>query len=436
MVSFPSPLWYSSRLNLWVGIANKGGASADPHNGIVWSPAPDQAWTYGYTSAADPPAVPADDFVAITEVGGLLYMVGTRVTATSPLSQEALIAASSDGKGWGATIPVLPEVPSFMSATIFAIIGAPDDIGIGIGLRNTNALDVLTNAYSADGGVTLTNQHLGGHFQQIIPFATTPTPAGDLIGFTFNEEQGVTAWHRHPMVGGVRAIACIPNPSKSQDDLWMIVQRSINGVTKQYVEYMAPHFVTGDDLATDAFYSDSGTTYNGAATQTITGLGYLEGQTVKVLTDGALHPDCVVTGGQISLQWPAKIVQIGLPQLARLTTMPIEAGATTGSAAGKVKRITDLTVRFQNTLGGKIGREDPDKELSDPPESIFDNVEMRDPDDPMSQALTVYNGLWPEETYAFNFPAGYEVEGRITMLNDEPYPMTVVGIYPNLDSED
>jgi hypothetical protein len=116
--------------------------------------------------------------------------------------------------------------------------------------------------------------------------------------------------------------------------------------------------------------------------------------------------------------------------------MPIEAGATTGSAAGKVKRITDLTVRFQNTLGGKIGREDPDKELSDPPESIFDNVEMRDPDDPMSQALTVYNGLWPEETYAFNFPAGYEVEGRITMLNDEPYPMTVVGIYPNLDSED
>jgi hypothetical protein len=136
------------------------------------------------------------------------------------------------------------------------------------------------------------------------------------------------------------------------------------------------------------------------------------------------------------LQWKAAIVQIGLPQLARLTTMPIEAGATTGSAAGKVKRITDVTIRLQNTLGGQIGREDPDKELSDPPQTVMEKMEFRDPDDPMSQALTVYNGLWPEETYAQNFPGGSEVEGRITMLNDEPYPMTVVGIYPNLDSED
>jgi hypothetical protein len=262
-------------------------------------------------------------------------------------------------------------------------------------------------------------------------------PSGDLIGFTFNEEQGVTAWHRHPLVGGVKAIACIPNPSKSQDDLWLIVNRVINGVTKQYVEYMAPHFVTGDDLATDAFYSDSGVTVvNSPPSITVTGLGHLEGEMVKILTDGALHPDGTVIGGSLTLQWKAAIVQIGLPQLARLTTMPIEAGATTGSAAGKVKRITDVTIRLQNTLGGQIGREDPDKELSDPPQTVMEKMEFRDPDDPMSQALTVYNGLWPEETYAQNFPGGSEVEGRITMLNDEPYPMTVVGIYPNLDSED
>jgi hypothetical protein len=216
----------------------------------------------------------------------------------------------------------------------------------------------------------------------------------------------------------------------------MIVQRSINGVQKQYVEFMAPHFVTGDDLATDAFYSDSGTTYNGAATQTITGLDYLEGQTVKVLTDGALHPDCVVTSGQISLQWPAKIVQVGLPQLARLTTMPMEAGATTGSAAGKVKRLTDLTMRLQNTLGGKIGREDPDAELSDPPQTAMERMEFRGPHNLMSQALPIYNGLFPNETYGQNWPGGYEVEGRITYLNDEPFPVTIVGFYPNADSED
>jgi len=263
-----------------------------------------------------------------------------------------------------------------------------------------------------------------------------PPPSGDLIGFTFNEEQQVTAWHRHPMVGSPESIACIPAPAKNQDDLWLIVNRTINSVTRRYVEYLGPHFLTGGNLATDAFYSDSGSTYNGASTQTITGLGYLEGMTVKVLTDGARHPDCTVTGGTIKLQWPAKIVQVGLPQTCRLTTMPLEAGGALGTSQGKVKRITDITFRFLNTLGGKAGREDPDKELSDPPETVMDDLEFRDPDDPMDQALTVYNGLWPEETYAFNWPGGYEVEGRLTYINDEPFPVTIVGIYPNLDSED
>lgn len=261
-------------------------------------------------------------------------------------------------------------------------------------------------------------------------------PGGSLIGFTFNEEQGVTAWHRHPMIGAVESIACIPAPSKSQDDLWMIVNRTINGVTKRYIEYMAPHFVAGDDLADDALYSDCGKTYVGVPIQIVTGLGYLEGQIVKVLTDGSLHPDCVVTGGQITLQRKASVIQVGLPQTCRLTTMPIDIQSQGGSVAGKIKRVSDLSVRFANTVGGKIGIEDPDAELSDPPQTVMDDLEMREPADAMNGPVAVHNGLWPEETYGFNYPAGYEVEGRITYINEEPYPVTIVGIYPNVEVED
>src|SRR5208337_2646344 len=136
---------------------------------------------------------------------------------------------------------------------------------------------------------------------------------GQLIGLTYNEEQSVIAWHRHPMTDknndvSVEAIACIPAADGSQNELWMIVARTINGTLRRYVEYLAPHFLTGDELATDSLYSDCGTTYSGAPTTTITGLGYLEGETVKVLVDGARHADCVVTGGQITLNWAGSVV--------------------------------------------------------------------------------------------------------------------------------
>lgn len=249
---------------------------------------------------------------------------------------------------------------------------------------------------------------------------------GTLIGLTFNEEQSVIAWHRHPMTADavVEAIATIPSSGGLQDDLWMIVRRTINGATKRYVEYLAPHFLSGDSLVTQAFYADCGVTGNGS-TGTVTGLSYLEGRTVKVLADGTKHPDCVVTGGAITLQWDATTVQIGLPQTAKLTTMPLEAGSANGTSQGKIKRITNVNVRFMNTLGGKLGRDDP----SNP---VFDEILFRTPDTAMNEAIPVVSGFMPADTYSFPWPAGYEQEGRLTYLNDEPYPATVVGIYPEV----
>lgn len=248
---------------------------------------------------------------------------------------------------------------------------------------------------------------------------------GRLIGLTYNEEQGVTAWHRHPMVAdaAVEAIACLPAADGSQDELWMIVKRTINGATKRYIEYMAPHFLDGDSLVTDALYADAGFTYSGAPTTTVSGLSHLEGRTVKILTDGAAHPDRVVTGGAIALDIPASIVQVGLPQVAKLTTLPLEAGNPAGSAAGKIKRVISMNIRLRNTLGGSLGR-DGDQ---------LDEMTFRTPEDLTDTPVPVYNGMWPPDTYDFKWPAGHEQDGRLTYENDSIYPVTIIGIYPDVD---
>ena len=65
---------------------------------------------------------------------------------------------------------------------------------------------------------------------------------GTLIGLTYRREEEVVAWHKH-IIGGsfgsgqavVESIATLPTDT-GEDELFMIVKRTINSVTKRYVE--------------------------------------------------------------------------------------------------------------------------------------------------------------------------------------------------------
>lgn len=126
-----------------------------------------------------------------------------------------------------------------------------------------------------------------------------------LIGCTFDRAQDVVAWHRHPLAGGiVECVECIPAPAGQRDDVWIIARYTINGVTRRYIAYLADE----TDAQEDWVYADMASTYSGAAATTISGLGYLENKTVWVLRDGARHPNCTVSGGEITLQLAGSVV--------------------------------------------------------------------------------------------------------------------------------
>lgn len=249
---------------------------------------------------------------------------------------------------------------------------------------------------------------------------------GLLLGFTFDREQYTEppfgGWHRHPLGGDgeVESVVCVPSPDTDRDDVWMIVKRTINGATQRYVEYMTAEYEDGDDQE-DAFYVDSGLTYDSSATTTISGLLHLEGETVDVLADGATHPQRTVSSGAITLQRSASVVQVGLPCPAKLATMRINAGAVDGTAQGKTKRINSVVVRLQDTLGGKMG----------PTETELDEILFRSPTNPMDEAPPLYTGdkevLWR---------GGYEKDGYIWYVNDQPLPVTVLAIMPQVTTQD
>ena len=241
---------------------------------------------------------------------------------------------------------------------------------------------------------------------------------GQLCGLTYRREEDVVAWHRH-IIGGtsavVESVAVIPG-DLNEDQVWLIVKRTVNGATVRYVEYLTP--IDFGNNTSDAFYVDSGLTYSGSPATTISGLNHLEGETVTILADGAAHADKTVSSGAVTLDRSASQVHVGLGYTSTLRTMRIEGGSVDGVSQGKVKRIHDVTVRLYETVGAKVGAS----------ASATDVIPFRSSADSMDQALGLYTG---DKTIEFD--NGYDTDGFVTVVQDQPLPLTLLGIYARLE---
>lgn len=168
---------------------------------------------------------------------------------------------------------------------------------------------------------------------------------GKLLGLTYVPEQQIGAWHQHDTDGLFESVCVVAEGN--EDILYVIVNRTINGVQKRYVERMRSRaFPT----PADSFFVDAGLTYSGAPATVISGLGHLEGKTVSILADAAVHRQLVVTGGTITLDNPASKVQIGLPITADLQTLPL-AIQIEGYGQGKKKNVDKVFLRVKDSSG-------------------------------------------------------------------------------------
>ena len=214
------------------------------------------------------------------------------------------------------------------------------------------------------------------------------------------------------------SVAVIPSET-SEDEVYVIVNRTVNGSTKRFVERLKP-IEFGSDIQ-DAFFIDSGLTYSGSAATTISGLSHLEGENVRILADGATHPDKLVSSGEITLDRAATKAHIGLSYESTLQTMRAEAGGTEGTAQGKTKRIRDLTIRVLNSVGAKVGPSSDNLEL----------IPFRDSSMSMDTAVPLFSGDKDIE-----FPSGYDSDGFIVVKQDQALPLTILSIFPRLQTFD
>tara|TARA_R100001198_G_scaffold61257_1_gene35565 strand:- start:379 stop:2766 length:2388 start_codon:yes stop_codon:yes gene_type:complete len=233
---------------------------------------------------------------------------------------------------------------------------------------------------------------------------------GVLIGLSYDPANNTIGWHQHPLGGTAVVESITAIPSGSEDQIYLSVKRTINSATVRHIVLMK---TLSFDTIDDAFFVDSGFTYSGSATATITGMHHLEGQAVQILADGATHADKTVSGGSITLDRTASKVHVGFSYDSLVKTLRMEAGAEDGIAQGKIKRIHGVTVRFLETVGAELG----------PNINKLDRLPFRDSSMSMDDAVPLFNG--DKEIF---FPSGYENDAQVVVRQNQPLPMTILAI--------
>ena len=249
---------------------------------------------------------------------------------------------------------------------------------------------------------------------------------GQLIGFTYQRDQQVTAWHRHIFGGSFssgqavcESVAVIPTDD-SEYQVWVIIKRTIDGSTVRYVEYLN-NFDFDETDDTSFNFLDSQLEYDGSATTSISGLDHLEGEEVAVLADGATHPNKTVSSGSITLDRSSEKVKVGLPYTSLLQTMRLDAGSQDGTSQGRTKRIFDVTIRMYESIGVEVG----------PDLNNMERIPFRSSADEMDQGITVFTGDKEVE-----FRGNYETDGFVYVRQTQPLPLTILSLYPKLQTND
>jgi len=218
---------------------------------------------------------------------------------------------------------------------------------------------------------------------------------------------GVGSSHTIEGQSKVKSIATISEELENQ--VWIIVERKINGNIVKYIEYLDKKLNMDSALST---------TVN-ASSSTITGLDHLEGEEVQILIGDAVYPNQTVTSGSITISLPAntgyKSIEIGLGYISQIKTLRVEAGASAGTAQGRKKRYNEVMVRLYKTVGVNING---------------DQLPFRTSSTPMGQNIEEFTG----DKRVINL--GWDRDGQIIIKQEQPLPMTILGITGTLVTSD
>ena len=241
---------------------------------------------------------------------------------------------------------------------------------------------------------------------------------GKIVGCTFDKANQLVGWHRHETDGSVQGIA--KRRYFGFDQLWITVSRTVQGGTFVYLEAVEefPEFESGPVLD-DVIRADSA-----IATQTVEVGGqqqitaaHLAGKTVKVLIDGAVHPDVTLDSeGKGFVEYAGTVVRVGLDYPSELVTLPPDSYINVATSTKTLyKGFNKIFVSILSSIKPLINGERQGERLPQTP------MNTREPS--KTEYMQV-GGL------------GYDLDANITIKMDDPLHCLTIGLFGQMTAGD
>ena len=245
---------------------------------------------------------------------------------------------------------------------------------------------------------------------------TMVTTDGRPLWLTYEKDATALAFTEGITDGIVIDVVNIFSKFHNRDYTWYAVNRN-NRFTIERMKYPtskdANNFTAKDLVFMDSWVSGT------VVGSTLTGLEHLEQKTVFILIDDAwLIGDFVVKDGSVSLlsDYTGQLYAVGLPYLG--TGINFEMSDNTqGTGLGTKRRWNRLDTRVLNSSLPLINGERAADRRTEIPMGESDNVRAGTFD--IRQNIT-----------------GYESKGEITVIQDRPYPLYIVGYFGQYQVED
>jgi len=283
--------------------------------------------------------------------------------------------------------------------------------------------DIVTTATNL---ATVINNHDDFTASSNGTIVTVKSAIGQVVTATSSDDHNLRCSSQTSSV--VESIATLPSDT-SEDELYMIVKRTINSATKRYIERLK--LIEFGNTTEEAFFCDSALTFPSGwptpldfATQrttAMTGLYHLEGQVISITANGAAHAVRTVSSGDVTLSFESTLAVMGLGYNSSMQTLRLEAGSADGTSQGKPKRLHGVTVRLLNTVGLDVG----------PDADTLESIPFRDSSMAASEAVPLFTG---DKTVEFT--GTYYENDTIHIRQTQALPATILAIYPRLTTFD
>jgi len=257
----------------------------------------------------------------------------------------------------------------------------------------------ISQAYNSD-SITLLSEHIIGtpsaieaqreSADQMEGYLYLLNTDGHMPVFMSIRKEKVQGWVRYDTTGSFK------NMVNVNRQIYTVVERTINSATVKSLE-----------LFQNDYYLDMSSQQSGSATATWT-VAHLPNTAVQVRSGNyALGTFTTNGSGVVTLGEAVTSVEIGLAYTPEITTLPPEMQLPDGISVGQKRRVVRAVLDLVSTLNVKAGGT---------------RILLRSVTDDFSQEPTSLTQR--KEVYLL----GWSKEGRVTVTQEEPLPMTLNGI--------